>query len=264
MTGHGAGTDSAGVPWAGRTLTPQPFAGDDGRPDPALAAALETLEPRSLAAALGSARVLVPVVAVLGDEPVPVGPSGLPADKAADMAVAVLVAPDGTRALPVFSSLAALTAWSPTARPVPAEGARAALSAVQDGCSLIVVDPAGPRTAVVRRPVVWALAQGRPWLPPAEDPEVLAAVRAAAGAAPDVAGVRAEPGEGSGLRVALAVRPGLDAARLSALVEAVREQLSASDLLAERVESLDLRVVPADPPPPSPSPPPSPANDQGR
>jgi SseB protein N-terminal domain len=240
----GGAADSAGVPWAGRTLTPQPFAGDDGTADPALAAALETGDPRSLAAALASARVLVPVVAVLGDEPAPAGPSGLPADKAADMAVAVLVAPDGTRALPVFSSLTTLTAWSPSARPVPAEGTRAALSAVRDGCSVLVVDPAGPRTAVVRRPAVWALAQGRPWLPPAEDPEVLAAVRAAA-ASPEVAGVRAEPGDGAGLRVVLAVRPGLDAARLSALVEAVRERLAATDLLAERVESLDLRVVPA-------------------
>src|SRR4051794_13012008 len=115
------GTDSAGVPWAGRALTSQPFAGDDGRADPALAAALEAGDERALADALATARVLVPVVAVLGEERAPAGPSGLPSDKNADMAVATLVGPDGRTALPVFSSLTTLAAWDATARPVPAE-----------------------------------------------------------------------------------------------------------------------------------------------
>ena len=234
-------TDSAGVPWAGRTLTSQPFAGDDGSADPALAAALAGGDEQAVARALAAARVLVPVVAVLGEERAPVGPSGLASDKSAAMAVATLVGRDGRKALPVFSSLAALTAWDGGARPLPAEGARAALSAVADGCEALVVDPAGPRPAVVRRPVLWALAQGRPWLPPAQDAEVLEAVEHA------LAGVGVHVGSGPGLRgdlrVRLGVRAGLDAGQLSALLADVQARLAASEVLAERVEGLELEVV---------------------
>jgi hypothetical protein len=236
-----AGGDSAGVPWAGRTLTSQPFAGDDGSAAPALAAALAGGDEHAVAEALAAARVLVPVVAVLGEEPAPAGPSGLPADKTADMAVATLVGRDGRRALPVFSSLAALAAWDAAARPVPAEGPRAALSAVADGCDALVVDPAGLRPAVVRRPVLWALAQGRRWLPPARDPDVLAAVEhALVGVGVHVA---CAPGRRGDLLVRLGLPAGLDAGQLSALLDGVKARLAASELLAERVEGLELEVV---------------------
>jgi hypothetical protein len=157
------------------------------------------------------------------------------------MAVATLVGRDGRKALPVFSSLAALVAWDAAARPMPAEGPRAALSAVADGCEALVVDPGGPRPAVVRRPVLWALAQGRPWLPPAQDPEVLDAVEHA------LAGVDAHVTSGPGLqgdlRLRLGVRAGLDAGQLSALLADIQVRLAASEVLAERVEGLELEVV---------------------
>jgi hypothetical protein len=233
--------DSAGVPWAGRTLSSPPFAGDDGSVDTALAAALAGSDERALAQALAAARVLVPVVAVLGEERAPTGPSGLPSDKSADMAVATILGRDGSKALPVFSSLGTLAAWDAGARPVPAEGPRAALSAVADGCDALVVDPAGPRRAVVRRPVLWALAQGRPWLPPAQDPDVLEAVEhALAGLGVDLA---CAPGLGGDLRLRMGVPPGLDAGRLSGLLADVQGRLAASEVLAERVEGLELDVV---------------------
>jgi hypothetical protein len=237
--------DSAGVPWAGRTLTPQPFAGDDGTADPALARALAAGDVEQVAAALVAARVLVPVVAVLGDGPAPVGPHGRPVDKSADMAVATLVAPDGRRALPVFTSSAALAAWDAAARPVPAEGPRAALSAVQDGCAALVVDPGSSVSVVLPRPALWALAQGRPWVRPERDPEVADAVRAAVHGLEQVAGVRLGAADGGRLTVVLAVRAGLDAAELSALLEAVRDALARTEVLAERVDALALTVVPA-------------------
>jgi len=236
-----APVDSAGVPWAGRTLTPQPFAGDDGRADPRLVSALAAGGEEQLADALLSARVLVPVVAVVGDDPTRTGPTG---DAHADMAVATLVASDGRRALPVFSSVDALARWDPTARPVPAEGPRAALSAVSGDCDALVVDPADPHAAVVRRPLLWALAQGRAWRPPDKDPEVVAAVTAAARAAPAVVGVRCSRGRRGDLEVLLTVEPGLDAGGLSAMLEQVRDRLGGSAVLAERVEGLELRVVP--------------------
>ncbi len=241
----GPGADSAGVPWAGRTLTPQPFAGDDGGTDPALAAALAAADPEGAATALLAARVFVPVVAVLGDGPAPIGPHGRPVDKSADMAVATLVAPDGRRALPVFSGTAALAAWDAAARPVPAEGPRAALSAVQDGCSALLVDPGTAHALLLPRPALWALGQGRAWVPPGRDPEVADAVAAALAGLPAVDAVRTEPGEGAGVVVALGVRPGLDAAGLSALVDAVQAALAGSELLAERADAVALRILPA-------------------
>jgi hypothetical protein len=238
-------TDSAGVPWAGRTLTSQPFTADDGSAAPALAAALATGDVERVAAALAAARVLVPVVAVLGEGPSPVGPHGRPVDKSADMAVATLVAPDGRRALPVFSSAAALSGWDATARPVPAEGPRAALSAVQDGCSALLVDPGSARPVLLPRPALWALAQGLRWVPPERDPQVADAVGAALAGVDAVAGMRLEAAPDAGLAVVLAVRAGLDADELAAVLDAVREGLARAEVLAERVESLTLTVVPA-------------------
>ncbi len=238
-------TDSAGVPWAGRTLTSQPFAADDGSADPALAAALAARDVEQVAAALVTARVLVPVVAVLGEGPAPIGPHGRPVDKSADMAVATLVAPDGERALPVFSSSATLAGWDAAARPVPAQGPRAALSAVQDRCTALLVDPGSPRPALLPRPALWALAQGRLWVPPERDPEVADAVSSALAGLEDVAGVRLDPAPRAGVTLVLAVRPGLDADRLRALLDGVQARLAGSDLLAERADALALTVVPA-------------------
>ena len=43
----------------------------------------------------------------------------------------------------------------------------------------------------------------------------------------------------------LAVRPGLDAAALAVVLDAVRVGLAGQELLAERVDALALTVVPA-------------------
>ena len=48
--------DSAGVPWAGRTLTSQPFAADDGTADAALARALAAGDLEQTTIALLTAR----------------------------------------------------------------------------------------------------------------------------------------------------------------------------------------------------------------
>src|SRR3712207_9524150 len=81
--------------------------------------------------------------------------------------------------MPVFTSVDAMRAWHPEARPVPSDAGRAALSAVGEGWEVLVVDPAGPVTAVLPRPAVWALAQGRPWRPAVRDGVVDDEVRAA-------------------------------------------------------------------------------------
>jgi len=228
-------------------LAPAQFQDDDGSPDPDLEQALQACSAGSgteaVVAALARARVLVPVVAVLGES----GQSsltGLRSDKSADMALVTLTSPDGRRTLPVFSSTAALAAWDARARPVPVHARRAALSAVQDGCELLVVDPAGAGV-LVPRPAVWAVAQDEAWIPSPRHPRVRAAVLEAVAHEPAVLAVHQEPGARAELRVLLQVRAGLDRAGLDAVTSRITAALAASQVVADLVDSVELRVVPA-------------------
>ncbi len=229
-------SDSAGTPWTGRTLPTGDFAGDDGAGDPRLSAALtaDVADDQAVVRAIASARLLVPIVAVQGNEPA--------SDQASDMALVTLTGPDGKRALPVFSSVASLAAWDATARPVPVQAGRAAASAVAEGCDLMVLDPAGPVTYVVSRPALWALGAGRDWRPAHEDDEVLAAIEGAVAAEPDVVTFGAVPGQSAQLQVTLMVREGLAAEPVRAVAQRVADALQASDVVRERVDGLELRV----------------------
>jgi hypothetical protein len=111
---------------------------DDGRVDPRYAEAVASGDPNEVRTALLAVRLLVPVVALPGGDGVD-GVDGVDAE----MAVPALVAADGARALPVFSSYDELRAWRPDARPVPMSGARVILGAAQEGYDGIVVDIAG-------------------------------------------------------------------------------------------------------------------------
>jgi hypothetical protein len=93
-------------------------------------------------AALQGSRVLVPVMAVLGE--VEYDDAGLAHDKTSDMATVLITGRDGRTALLAFTSMQSLAAWNPQARPVAVELRKAALSAIQDNAAAIVVDVAGP------------------------------------------------------------------------------------------------------------------------
>jgi hypothetical protein len=135
-----------------RKTIPDPgFAGDSGAADPVLLAALDAFEvgqadARTVEGIVATSRLLVPVVAVLAAEEV--APDGLRHDKQADMAMVTIAGKDGRRGLPVFSSVAALQAWSGEARPVPVDAARAARAAIDDGAEALLVDPS-PRPRFV-------------------------------------------------------------------------------------------------------------------
>ncbi|WP_454049055.1 SseB family protein [Cellulomonas sp. Marseille-Q8402] len=269
----------------GRELPPtSAFAGDDGSADPAVATALAALGDGSgtlagVVAALAGTRVLVPVLAELeAAETVEVGGHAHTVDKEASAGIVALQAPDGRTALPVFSSVAAMSAWRRDARPVPTDVVRAALSAVSEGWELLVLDAGGPVTALLPRPAVWALAQQQPWRPavavdgagPAVDPDVRAAVRAAVLAAlpspepaapqrgagtwlrrrrgPDapVAGpvldVDAVPGGRAEVAVVLTLVPGLDRGALDAVLRRVGDALGADETVTQRVDSVEVRL----------------------
>ena len=92
----------------GRTIPDPGFAGDDGSAPADLAAALVTYaaDPgRTLEVfvALQRSRLLVPVVAVLGEAEV--DEAGLAHDKTSDMATALLTGRDGRQALLAFTGL---------------------------------------------------------------------------------------------------------------------------------------------------------------
>ncbi|MFC8921588.1 SseB family protein [Cellulosimicrobium sp. NPDC057127] len=239
---------------AGKALPPSSgFAGDDGSADPELAASLAEYQAGRAPLAdvvdrLARSRVLVPILAELGRAEE--GEHGHAVDKEASAGVVALEAPDGRRALPVFTSVASMAAWRPDARPVPVDARRAGLSAVSEDWSLLVVDPAGPVTALVPRPAVWALAQDKPWRPAVVDGvvdrEVQAAVEAAVGGLPHVARAWAEPGRRAEVAVVLRIDAGLDRAGLDAVLAGVNAALATDEVVSERVDGLELRVGRAD------------------
>lgn len=251
QTGAGV-ADAAASP--GRALPgASPFAGDDGSTDPELAVLLAgyqagTATVADVVARLAHTRVLIPVLAEL--DVAEQGEHGHQVDKQASAGVVALAAPDGRTALPVFSSVAAMTSWRPEARPVPADAARAALSAVAEDWALLVLDPGGPVSVLVPRPAVWAIAQGKTWVPAVSvgmvDPEIVQEVVDVVSPIRSVARVSAAPGRTAEVAVVLGIDAGLTRAELTEVLAEVNSALGASELVSERVDSLELRVGRAD------------------
>lgn len=116
-----------------RGLAEPAFPGDDGLIYPLLAEALG--DDDKVFAVYGEVRVFIPIVATLGEQQATDG-----SDKNADMAAVFMTGADGRKALLTFSSVAALEAWNPVARPVPVWGREAALSALEEGASALLLD----------------------------------------------------------------------------------------------------------------------------
>lgn len=248
FTGHdpAAGHDTGGVPWAGRTLTGTGFDDDTGAADAHLARLLATpaeqRDEQELVAAVAAARLIVPIVAVPSEVD---DSSGIPVDAVSDMASVTLVAPDGQRALPAFTSTAALAAWNADARPVPVTAQRAALAAVQEGCDVIPLDlpaPPGPAACTLRPSMVWALAMGRTWVPAHRDPQVAAALARAVAQEPAVLDHALADGGGGQLQVGLRLRPGLTQGELQSLVTAVGQRLAEDEDTRTRIDALAFRL----------------------
>jgi hypothetical protein len=147
-----------------RSIPDPGFAGDDGTTDPEVSAALAAYptDPGRLHAAtlavLQHSRLLVPVVAVLGE--VEHDEQGLARDKTSDMAAVLMQGRDGRTALLAFTGTESLHRWNPEARPVPVPVSKAAEAALQDGASAVLVDVAGPSMFVIEEDDLRALAQG--------------------------------------------------------------------------------------------------------
>lgn len=238
---------------------PTPFASDDGSADPAVTAALEDtglerhLRLDRLWAALTAGRLIVPVAAHArpgrgaagrADDS---GRAGAPEpgtraeDPARDAAALAVDLPDGRRALPVFTSAAAMTAWRPDVRPVPVDPRRAARLAVVETDRLWILDP-GTRDLRLPRPAVVALAEGRDWTPSWRNEPVQADIAARLDAVEGVVGVAFEPGAAVELRifVRVAASGGADAA---ATMEACR-RVMADPAWGDLVDAVELCPLP--------------------
>ncbi|WP_328581473.1 SseB family protein [Streptomyces sp. NBC_00370] len=225
------------------------FSADDGTADAALSTALaawaadRSAEPQVLAA-LSGARLLVPVVAVLGESEE--DENGLRREKTSDMAVPTLRAGD-RRALPAFTSTASLARWDPAARPVAVPLRQALEAAAHERADTLVLDLAGPVTYQLTGAALRALAEGRVSTDPLADPAVTAAVRSAVAAEPAVRRAHLGPGSADGT-LALVLD---DAAPPAEAARRIAEALAADEVLRARlVRGLDLALLPPEAAPP--------------
>ena len=247
-----AAADSAGHPWAGRTFDAHDtaFAEDDGLADEPLVAAIRALpeggSPAAVVDALRTARLLIPLVAEAGD--LGETPDGRLVDKTQELSIVTVAGPDGRTVMPAFTSVAAMQAWDPTARPIPVESRRVAMAAASEDTQLVVLDPTSDTEHVLRRPAVWALGQDLPWTPCTEDPEVAAAFAASVDGEPAVARVELSPGDplgrfaGPELTVGLGLLAGLDREQVTELVGRLQQRWSADPVIAERVDSMRVAL----------------------
>ena len=208
----------------------QQFRDDNGAADPRVAAVLAGYQAgrgseQAALTELATARLLVPVVAVLADGSAADGAAGVAADrnkagvaadrdkagaaadrdktgvaadrdkagvatdrdKNSEMVLPTLIGRDGRPAVLAFTSLEALARWRPDARPVPAEAGRVWRAAVADGCA-VVIDVAGPVPFAVEGARLGALAAGQPVPPAHEDPDLRAEIDAAVAGEPVILG----------------------------------------------------------------------------
>ena len=176
---HGAAEHLvAGKQRFGGLHVPEPeFADDDGSADPALAAVLAAsdrgeVSDREVVVALRGTRLMTPLVAVLDES----DGESMPGEKDSHMASVSMVAADGRRGLLAFTSVAAMAAWDPTARGIPALVTKVAAAALEEGAVAVLLDVGGPvRYALLGSALQAVLAEVD--LPlPFDDPDVRAAV----------------------------------------------------------------------------------------
>lgn len=244
--------DSAGQPWAGRSFDENTHSNDDGSAPPALSEALSRFRAGEIGQsgvvdALRDARLLIPLVAHAGD--VGVNEHGHAVDKTQELSIVTVAGPDGRNVLPVFSSVAAMSAWNPQARPVPADGVRVALAAASEETDLVVLDPLSPTEFAVRRPALWAIAQSLQWQPSFESDAVRAAFNASVASELSVLSVELLAGDpqarlaGAELIVRLELIDGLTRELLDATLARLAQRWAASETIATQVDSLAVKLV---------------------
>ena len=240
------------MPVGARRIPDPGFAGDTGDTPPGLAAALQAVaaDPArrpDVLAALHGARVFAAVAAVATSTAVSTGMSGSghTVEKEADMSLALLSDGRDRRAVPVFSSLATLHRFDPSARPVAVEGQRAAAVVAAEGAQDLVLDVAGPVTVTLGEREVRALLRRTPTVPAYDDEATVASLRDVLRHEPAVRGAWLGPWPDVDARLTVALDPTADAEILG---RRLADRLQA--LADGAVLGVDVALVPAGSPAP--------------
>lgn len=242
--------DSSGVPWEGRTFQDNPHAGDTGETPADVTERLTAWRAGTgsfadLVAAFAVNRFLIPLVTHAGDDFDVDHP--VMGDKVQELSVITVAGPSGEKVVPAFTSVAAVTTWNSDARPIPIDAQRVALAAASEHTDRIVVNP-GTDSIVLRRPVVWSIAQGNPYIAPWESVEFLAETRdllAGIDNLLEIGVASGDPnasGDGPDVTLLLALPDGLNADQVHTLIAAVQDRISGNDLFVNRVDALTLTL----------------------
>jgi hypothetical protein len=223
-------------PFHGASIPEPEFAGDDGSADPELAAVLRLwwtgqASGYEVVECIHGKRLMVPVVAV-ADE-VELNADGHAQEKSSHMATVTLVQPDGRRGLLAFTSMASLNTWDPQARGIPAEVGRVAQAAIAEQADAVLLDVAGPVLYALTEPALSAVAEGRVWVRPHTDPEILTCIGEVAARTPGLASHDVIDGSLQKLDVLimLEIAPG---AHPDAVAQTLLDELEKFDLVQRR------------------------------
>ncbi len=243
--------DSSGVPWEGRAFQDNPHANDSGATPADVAERLDAWRSGAgtftdLVAAIATSRFLIPLVTHAGDNFD--GENPVMEDKVQELSVVTVAGPSGEKVIPAFTSVDAMRAWNADARPIPIDAQRVALAAASEQTDRIVVNP-GTDSIVLRRPVVWSIAQGDLYRAPWESSEFLSNVRKVLSGVDHLRDVGVESGDptasgdGPEVTLLLVLADGLTTDQIQTLVAEIQGRFSGDELLVNQVDSLALTLT---------------------
>jgi hypothetical protein len=234
--------------FAGKQLPVSRFAGDTGAADSALMRVLEAFANGSASlqqvqSAMLGTRVLIPTAA--STDAVAVDQrTGLTTDTEPHLSVVSFVSEAGWHGLLAFTSVASAAQWDTAARPVPVPVEEAALAALEDGRSVLVIDLAGPVRVGITGAMLRATAAGRAWCPIDQDPAIARAVADALAGVPGVMGSQITPAiaDDHDAVVLLDLASGMD---VRAVAGQAAEVIAADPVVRERIDrGLAVGVAP--------------------
>jgi hypothetical protein len=158
-------------------------------------------------------------------------------------------APDDQDALVVFSSVAAMQRWNPSARPVPTDAIRVCLAAASQLSTRVVIDPGSDTEFVIRRPAIARIAQSLAWQPAELNPAVRGVIDQSVANESQVVDFELRSADpeaklaGAELEVALKLVNGGSPADVRELLERVSKYWAESEEFALAVDSVSLKLL---------------------
>jgi hypothetical protein len=140
-----------------------------------------------------------------------------------------------------------MKSWHAEARPIPIEAQRVALAAASEQTDRLVVNP-GTESVMLRRPVVWSMAQGIPYVAPWESAAFATETTTLLDGIENLVDVGICPGdpratgEGPDVTLFLGLANDLNAEQVRALINVVQARVSDNSLFASDVDALALTL----------------------